>query len=176
MRNFCKSNLKDLSLIFASGSFSFWFLIIWSTFNYMIHFDLTFVYCPRYRTKFTFLCAWPCILPIFGKQSFFLSCLSTFVKNYLYMCVNSPLDFYSVSWIDSAVVMPVTLFFLWLNLKSCSQIAFSNFILLELFWFLWVFVGNIESPFHFLQIFLLEFLSWLCCICRSIWSSLVTQW
>lgn len=110
------------------------------------------------------------------SNPFFLSCLSTFVKNYLYMCVNSPLDFYSVSWIDSAVVMPVTLFFLWLNLKSCSQIAFSNFILLELFWFLWVFVGNIESPFHFLQIFLLEFLSWLCCICRSIWSSLVTQW
>ena len=51
--------------------------------------------------------------------------------------------------------------FLWLNLKSCSQIVFSNFILLELFWFLWIFVGNTESPFHFLQIFCWNF----CCDC-----------
>ena len=132
------------------------------------------MYIVQDTEQSSLFCAWPCILPIFGKQSFFLSCLSTFVKNYLYMCVNSPLDFCFMDWLGCSDASDTV--FLWLNLKSCSKIAFSNFILLEVFWFLWVFVGNIESPFHFLQIFCWKFLSWLCCICRSIWSYLVTQW
>ena len=124
--------------------------------TFFYNFYITFLYCPNYRTKFTFFCARPCILPIFGRQSFFLWVVFQPLSKIVHVCeLTSDFLFCFMDWLGCGDASNTV--FLWLNLKSCSQIVFSNFILLELFWFLWIFVGNTESPFHFLQIFCWNF-------------------